>query len=56
MDWPTMIEWGEVRVDTNFAANQEPIGPHRMRPRCRHGVLLWVAIDRWYERDSGRVG
>ena len=45
MDWPATIEWGEVRIETNFAADPEPIGAHRMRPRHRHGVLLWEAVD-----------
>ena len=56
MDWLTMIEGGEVRIDTNFAANQEPIGPHRMRPHRRHGVLQWETMDQQDECESGHVG
>ena len=60
-DWPATIKWGEVRIETNFAANlepanPEPISPHRMWPRRCQGILQWEASDQQDEHESGCVG
>ena len=59
--WPATIEWGDVRVETNCAANSEPanpepIGPHLMGPHRHQSVLQWEAGDRQDVRESGCVG
>ncbi len=59
--WPGTIEWGDVRVETNFAANSEPAnpeptGPHWMGPHRRQGVLQWEAGDQQDKCESGHIG